>query len=52
MFVAVPTTSGTGSEVTRWGTIWGDEKTKFSVTDPRLYPDYAVLDPSLTVVRK
>ncbi len=45
--IAVPTTSGTGSEVTRWATIWGDEKVKFSLTHPALYPSHAVLDPAL-----
>ena len=45
--ICVPTTSGTGSEVTRWGTIWGDEKVKFSLTDPRLYPREAILDARL-----
>ena len=45
--IAVPTTSGTGSEVTRWGTIWGDDGIKFSVTDPKLWPAYAVMDPLL-----
>ena len=45
--IAVPTTSGTGSEVTRWGTIWGDEKVKFSLNNPSLYPSDAVLDPDL-----
>lgn len=45
--VAVPTTSGTGSEVTQWGTLWGDDKVKHSVSDPRLYPKHAILDPSL-----
>ena len=47
--ICVPTTSGTGSEVTRWATIWGDEKVKFSLTDPRLYPSDAVLDPRLCI---
>ncbi len=47
--ICVPTTSGTGSEVTRWATIWGDEKVKLSLTDPRLYPSDAVLDPSLCI---
>ena len=47
--IAVPTTSGTGSEVTRWGTIWGDDAVKHSVTDPKLYPSHAVLDPALCV---
>ena len=45
----MPTTSGSGSEVTRWGTIWGDDGIKYSVNDPRLYPAYAILDPELTV---
>ncbi len=45
--VAVPTTSGTGSEVTRWGTIWGDENVKFSLHHPTLYPSDAVIDPQL-----
>ena len=45
--VAVPTTSGTGSEVTRWATIWGDDDFKFSLQHPALYPSVAVLDPSL-----
>ena len=45
--IAVPTTAGTGSEVTRWGTIWGDDLAKYSVTDPSLYPNHAILDPKL-----
>jgi alcohol dehydrogenase len=47
--VAVPTTSGTGSEVTRWGTIWGDDAVKHSVTDVKLFPSHAILDPGLCV---
>jgi phosphonate metabolism-associated iron-containing alcohol dehydrogenase len=47
--IAVPTTSGTGSEVTRWGTIWGAGGAKHSVSDSQLYPAYAVLDPALCV---
>jgi len=45
--IAIPTTSGTGSEVTRWGTIWGDDGIKHSVTDPRLFPSHSILDPEL-----
>ena len=45
--VAVPTTSGTGSEVTPWGTIWGDDGIKFSVNDTKLYPSHAILDAHL-----
>lgn len=47
--IAVPTTAGTGSEVTCWATVWdrANEK-KFSLSDPRLYPQVALCDPSLT----
>ncbi len=48
--IAVPTTSGTGSEVTMWATIWGlDEKLKYSLSHPALYPKTALLDPDLTI---
>ena len=47
--IAVPTTAGTGSEVTPWGTLWGDDGTKYSINDPRLYPSHAILDPTLTI---
>lgn len=45
--IAVPTTSGSGSEVTRWGTIWGEDGSKYSVAAPALYPTHAVLDADL-----
>ena len=45
--ITIPTTSGTGSEVTRWGTIWGDDEVKHSINDAKLYPAHAVLDPAL-----
>ena len=46
--IAIPTTSGTGSEVTMWGTIWDDiNKLKYSVMDERLYCESAILDPML-----
>lgn len=45
--LAVPTTAGTGSEITPWGTIWGDDKIKHSVSHPGLHPSHAVLDPAL-----
>jgi alcohol dehydrogenase len=44
--VAVPTTSGTGSEITRWATVWGDDRIKYSLVHPALYPSHAVLDPA------
>ena len=45
--LVVPTTSGTGSEVTCWGTIWGEDRIKHSVSHRRLYPTNAILDPAL-----
>ena len=47
--ICVPTTSGTGSEVTRWATVWGEEKVKYSLQHVRLYPADVVLDPKLCV---
>lgn len=45
-FVAVPTTSGTGSEVSRFAVITDSEKgLKYPLVDDRLLPDTAVLDP-------
>jgi len=46
--VFIPTNHGTGSEVTKWGTIWDFENnTKHSVSDELLYPNISILDPSL-----
>lgn len=48
--IFIPTTHGTGSEVTMWGTLWNtDEKKKYSISSPELYPDVAILDGSLTL---
>jgi len=48
--IAVPTTAGTGSEVTCWATVWDTEaKKKYSLADERFYPEHAVLDPALTL---
>lgn len=44
--IAIPTTAGTGAEVTRWGTVW-DGPAKLSVQSPGLYPSYAILDADL-----
>ncbi|MEG1869259.1 MAG: 1-propanol dehydrogenase PduQ [Oscillospiraceae bacterium] len=49
-FIAIPTTSGTGSEVTRFAVISDNEKKiKYPMVDQNLLPDYAVLDPTLTL---
>jgi alcohol dehydrogenase len=46
--IAVPTTSGTGSEVTHWATVWDSANgNKYSLAHPSLYPEAAVLDPQL-----
>ena len=48
--IFVPTTHGTGSEVTMWATIWDMvNKKKYSISHPDLYPDIALLDPKLTI---
>ncbi|KKL46417.1 hypothetical protein LCGC14_2345780 [marine sediment metagenome] len=48
--IAIPTTAGTGSEVTMWGTIWDMvAKQKHSIEHPLLYPEQAILDPDLTI---
>lgn len=47
--IALPTTSGTGSEVTCYSTIWDNrKKKKLSLNHSFLYPNYAVVDPELT----
>jgi alcohol dehydrogenase class IV len=46
-FVAVPTTSGTGSEATRYAVVYIDG-IKHSLTHPFVLPDYSIIDPSLT----
>jgi alcohol dehydrogenase len=46
--IAVPTTAGTGSEVTCWATIWDEERgRKFSLARENLYPEVALVDPTL-----
>ncbi len=51
-WIGIPTTSGTGSEVTCWATIW-DRHTgsKYSLSDERLYARYAAIIPELTVTK-
>jgi alcohol dehydrogenase len=48
--VAIPTTAGTGSEVTPFGTIWDRESCKkWSIEGNDLFPSLALLDPKLTL---
>ena len=46
---AVPTTSGTGSEVTPYVSLQTEEKKKVTLTDARFFPDLALVDPLLTL---
>ncbi len=47
--VAVPTTGGTGSEVTPISVVTKSASEKMGVSSPQLMPDLAVLDPALSV---
>lgn len=46
--IAIPTTAGTGSEVTKFAIVMDKEnKLKFNIRSDQLYPKVAVLDPTL-----
>jgi alcohol dehydrogenase class IV len=48
--VAVPTTPGTGAEVTPFATVWDFKRTrKKSITGPGVVPAVAIVDPELTL---
>ena len=47
--IALPTTSGTGSEVTPYATVWDkNNKKKLSIKHKSLLPTLAIVDPTLT----
>jgi alcohol dehydrogenase len=47
-YIAIPTTAGTGAEVTPWALITNlEEKFKFGVGGPRSVPTMALIDPEL-----
>lgn len=49
IFIAIPTTSGTGSEVTSFAVITNKEKgIKYPLVSDELLPDIAILEPQLT----
>ncbi|WAS92370.1 iron-containing alcohol dehydrogenase [Nannocystis punicea] len=49
-FIAVPTTAGTGSEVTRNAVLAAEEqRVKVSLRSPKMLPRVAIVDPALTV---
>ncbi|MGA0570306.1 iron-containing alcohol dehydrogenase PsrA [Variovorax sp. VNK109] len=46
--IAIPTTAGTGSEVTPWATVWDRaERLKYSLHLPETWPAHAVIDAEL-----
>jgi alcohol dehydrogenase len=48
--MAVPTTAGTGSEVTPFATVWdGDGCRKLSLSSERIAPAMAIIDPELLI---
>jgi alcohol dehydrogenase len=48
--ITIPTTAGTGAEVTPFATIWDQRTfTKYSLADPSMYPAFVVLQPELTL---
>lgn len=50
-FVCVPTTSGTGSEVTPFSVITDTDGTKYPLADYALTPDMAIVDAELTMLK-
>lgn len=47
-WIGVPTTAGTGSEVTCWATVWDPRKNaKYSIDTPDNYAYAAIIDPAL-----
>jgi len=46
--IAIPSTAGTGSEVTSWATVWDARNgLKYSLAHRALYPEVAIIDPQL-----
>jgi alcohol dehydrogenase class IV len=45
--IAIPTTSGTGTEATCFAVVYID-KTKYSLKHSSILPDYTIIDPTLT----
>lgn len=45
----IPTTAGTGSEVTPWAVVWDyKNREKYSLSSPLMFPSLAIVDPALT----
>ena len=49
-FIAVPTTSGSSSEVTPGAALWEiDARRQMNINHPLMFPDVAIVDPELTM---
>lgn len=46
--IAIPTTSGTGSEATHFAVLYDESKTKHSIAATDVFPEYAIVNSSLT----
>lgn len=46
--IAIPTTAGTGSEVTPYSSVETRDKKKYTISHSKFYPAVAVMDPELT----
>lgn len=46
--IAVPTTAGTGAEATHFAVLYDEHRTKHSIADEDILPDYALIYPELT----
>ena len=48
--IAIPSTAGTGSEVTSWATVWDAANgLKYSLAHRDLYPETAIVDPQIAI---
>lgn len=48
-YIAIPTTSGTSSEMTQWSTLWDPQnKLKFSILNNGYFPQAIIYDPLVT----
>ncbi len=48
VLITLPTTAGTGSEVTPYASLETREKKKITIGHPALYPSIAIIDPEMT----